>query len=98
MPWKRCRFRREDPGEGRDPDRARARDGRYPFEFRLRAVQLYLEEGFPVSLVAEEMGCSSYSIREWARAYGEHGEAALKPKPGRRGSRRCLLSASGVTV
>ena len=73
----------------RPGSRARGRTHRpYAYAFRLRAVQLYVEEGYAPSLVAREMGCSEHALYEWARNYREYGEAGLKPKrrqPGKTG-------------
>jgi len=75
-----------------DVGRARARSARirkgggvyhpaYPFAVRLRAVKLYLEEEYPASLIASEVGCSVYSLRDWIKKYERLGEQGLKAKP-----------------
>lgn len=61
--------------------------GTYPFEMRLRAVKLHLEEGFPVDLVAEETGISVFSIRKWVNRYRDEGEAGLKTKRRKNGKK-----------
>jgi transposase-like protein len=56
-------------------------------EIRSKAVQLYLEEGFPPGLVAREMGVGRSTLSKWVRLYRDHGEASLKSQetgPGRR--------------
>jgi len=58
--------------------RGGARRRAYPFELRLRAVKLHLEEGFKGELVAQELGVSKHTVWEWARLYRELGEAGLK--------------------
>ena len=63
---------------------------RYGLEFKLRCVQLRLEEGIPVSLLSKEVGCSQDVIRRWARAYEERGEAGLRRGVIPAGSRRKL--------
>jgi len=50
---------------------------RYPFELRRRAVQLCLEEGFPVEQVARELGVGFSTIGAWVRLYRAQGEAGL---------------------
>src|SRR5512143_2968417 len=52
----------------------------YPFELRRKAVQLCLEEGFPVEQVARELGVGVSSIALWLRAYRAQGEAGLQGK------------------
>ncbi len=53
----------------------------HPFEVRRRAVQLCLEEGFPVPQVAREMGVGRSTLTKWIRLYGDQGEAGLQSKP-----------------
>jgi len=55
----------------------------HPFELRRKAVQLCLEEGFPVQQVAREMGVGLSTLSKWVRVYREQGEAGLQPKPRR---------------
>jgi transposase InsO family protein len=60
--------------------------GRRTFAERLRAVQLHLQEGFTVELVAREMGVSLAAVGKWLQKYRQHGEEGLKdhsPGPGR---------------
>src|SRR5512143_2259976 len=52
----------------------------YPFALRRKAVQLCLEEGFPVEQVARELGVGVSSIALWLRAYRAQGEAGLQGK------------------
>jgi len=56
------------------------RDGRpsYPFEVRLKAVKLRLEEGFPAALIIREMGIGPSTLAEWVRCYRREGEAGLR--------------------
>jgi len=51
-----------------------------PFEVRLKAVKLYVEDGLPADVVAEEAGVCSGTIHEWAKRYREEGEAGLVPR------------------
>jgi transposase-like protein len=39
----------------------------HPFEVRRKAVQLYLEEGFPPELIAREMGVGKSTLSKWVR-------------------------------
>jgi transposase len=52
----------------------------YDFEFKLKVVRLYLEEGYKMSLLAQELGVSCYSIYKWAKIYRQQGEEGLMPK------------------
>lgn len=49
----------------------------YPFEFRLKVVKLYLEDGYPATLVAQQFGISGHSVYRWSRSYREQGEQGL---------------------
>lgn len=68
----------------RNPSKRRKKRGRtgppYPFEFRLKVVRLYLEEGYDASLLAQEFNISDYSVYRWSKAYREHGEEGLCSK------------------
>jgi transposase InsO family protein len=63
---------------------------RYGYELKLRCVKLRLEEGIPVSLLSQEVGCSRDVIRRWSRVYEEQGEAGLRKGVVSRESRRKL--------
>lgn len=52
----------------------------YPFEFRLKMVRLYLEEGYSVSILQEQFGVSGHSIQRWVKAYRSLGESGLHAK------------------
>lgn len=54
---------------------------RYTVAEKLRAVRLYIEEGFSMALVAEELNVSKTSVDLWLRAYRLGGEAGLEPNP-----------------
>ena len=56
---------------------------RYSAELKLRAVKLHVEEGFDLKLVAQEVGASDASIREWIRRYQEYGRAGLEAPIGK---------------
>ena len=50
----------------------------YPVEFRLRIVRLYLEEGYSASLICEEFGISTHSVRRWVKAYRQGGRTGIR--------------------
>ena len=59
----------------------------FPKEFKLRVVQLYLEEGYQASHLSKEFKVSEYSIYRWTRLYRQYGEKGLEPsvrKPAKR--------------
>ena len=60
----------------------------HPFEVRRKAVQLCLEESFPVQRVAHEMGVGQSTLSKWVRLYRDQGEAGLQSKPVRRNRQR----------
>ena len=47
------------------------------------SVEMNLEEGIPVDLVAQEMGVSDTSIENWTRKYRHKGEAGLYERKAR---------------
>ena len=49
----------------------------YPFDLRLKVVKLYLEDGYPAALVAQQFGISAYSVYKWCKRYRQHGEQGL---------------------
>lgn len=54
---------------------------RYPFELKLRAVKLYLEEGFSQAAITEELGLGVHTVAYWAQRYQAFGEEGLKRAP-----------------
>lgn len=72
--------RKKERGSARGRSRRRWR-GPYPVGLKLKAVKLYLEEGFEARLVARELGVTEHSLYAWAKAYREGGEAGLEPTP-----------------
>ena len=52
----------------------------HPFELRRKAVQLCLEEGFPVKQVAHDLGVGFSTLGTWVRRYRAQGEAGLQAK------------------
>lgn len=66
----------------------------YPIELRLKAVKLYLEEGFKPRLIAKEMGIGLSTLAIWVRRYREAGEAGLQmPSTGQKMSRAKVAPA-----
>jgi transposase-like protein len=49
----------------------------YPFKFRLKVARLYVEDGYPAPLVAQQFGISDYSVYRWGKLYRLQGEAGL---------------------
>jgi transposase InsO family protein len=81
----------EEVGEVKEKKGKENRFGRrYGFEIKLRCVKLYLEEGFPFSLLAKEVGASTDGIRRWVKAYQERGEEGLRNRVRSSGSWRRL--------
>lgn len=78
--------KRKTSGIGRNKKRRRR-----PFsaKFKLKVVRLYLEEGYPRSLVAREFDVAASSVGRWAREYRQYGEEGLQPKT-RKASRAAL--------
>jgi len=53
------------------------RSNRYGADFKLQIVKKYLEESLPVSVIRQECGVASNTVRRWVRAYRSEGEAGL---------------------
>lgn len=51
---------------------------RYPLEFKLRVVKLYIEEGFTSEMIAQELGICKSTVFSWAKKYREEGESGLE--------------------
>src|SRR5438552_4514879 len=66
------------------PPRGGARDSknsnRYSFELKLKAVKLYLEEGFTNPQITEELKLGPSTLSIWIREYRAYGEAGLKDR------------------
>lgn len=52
----------------------------YSFEFRLKVVKLFLEDGYPAALIAQQFGISIHSLRRWSKNYRDYGEQGLLAK------------------
>jgi len=69
----------------------------HPFEVRRKAVQLCLEESFPVQQVAREMGVGLSTLSKWVRLYRDHGEAGLKSQEAGPSRQRSKVAAAVKT-
>ena len=67
--------------KGRRTGKRKRRSTR-PFtpEFKLKVVQLLLEEGYQRSVIAREFDISDSSVSRWALQYRRYGEHALAPQ------------------
>jgi transposase InsO family protein len=94
--------RKAEKGKGSRPPRGATRRGPngpvssapYPVELRRKAVKLHVEEGLPLKLIAEEMGVTAETLRDWVRRYQQAGEAGLTPRPTCPGKRKAQLPAA----
>ena len=66
-------------GDARRPKKSTAK--RYPFELKLRAVKLYLEEGFSKAAITEELDLGMNTVAHWAQRYQAFGEEGLRRMP-----------------
>jgi transposase InsO family protein len=66
------------PPEGGRKRRGKKKVPPYPFALKLKAVKLYLEEGYSGSLIAQELGATQQSLSGWVQVYRELGEEGLK--------------------
>jgi transposase InsO family protein len=75
------------PGKRRSKNRGKVV---YPYELRLKAVKLNLEEGIGQGVISRELGASESSISVWVRLYRKEGEEGLRNKPpgGPRGKKK----------
>ena len=84
----------EQEAKRKNPARSRPKKkkgvGPYPFEYRVQAVRMQLEEGYPAPLIASEMGITDETLRQWVKRYQQYGEAGLQNQ--KRGSKRPRLS------
>jgi transposase InsO family protein/transposase-like protein len=78
---------RVEEKQAREP-RAGKQPRRYTAEERLKAVRLHLQEGFPQSLVCEELGMGRQTLMSWVKAYREYGEGGLTRKTAAQQGRR----------
>ncbi len=70
---------------GKKSPRKKSQKGRakvvYPYELRLKAVKLHLEDGISREVIGRELGASDSSIVNWIKAYREKGEDGLRSQP-----------------
>jgi len=52
----------------------------YPYELRLKAVKLRLEDGISPEVISRELGVGTSSLSLWLQKYRQHGEAGLRSK------------------
>ncbi len=57
-----------------------SKHNRYSVEFKLRAVQLYTEEGYSADMVVRELGIGKSSLSSWVKRYREEGASGLEPR------------------
>jgi transposase InsO family protein len=55
---------------------------RYGWEFKLKAVQLHLREGYSQQMVADELGVARHTVMGWVSRYQAQGEAGLQDRTG----------------
>jgi Transposase and inactivated derivatives len=53
------------------------RNIRYSAADKLKAVKLFIEDGYPAKQVSEQFGVSKSSLTQWSRMYREHGAGAF---------------------
>src|SRR3990167_9150854 len=63
--------------QGRRKRKLSKRSKRYDADFKLQVVRKFLEESVPVSVIVQECGVSHETVRNWVRAYRQHGAAGL---------------------
>jgi len=63
--------------QGRRKRKVPKRSKRYNADFKLQVVKKYLEESIPVSVIVQECAVSHETVRNWVRAYRQHGAAGL---------------------
>lgn len=63
--------------QGRRKRKVQKRSKRYDADFKLQVVKKFIEESIPVSVIVQECGVSHETVRNWVRAYRQHGAAGL---------------------
>lgn len=71
----------QPPAKPLDPPKAQAKikPPRYSREYKLAAVRLVAEQGYPVKKAAAELGISDRSLRDWIELFSREGEVAAVP-------------------
>ena len=59
----------------------KSKQTRYPVELKLKAVKLFIEEGYATEMVATELGIGKSTLGNWVKRYRENGVAGLEPRP-----------------
>src|SRR6267142_5268693 len=78
---------KKNPNPPRGVARRPKTSNRFSLEFKKRAVQLFLEEGFTRNTIAGELGIGIGPLDRWVDRYRESGEEGLRdlatgPHPG----------------
>lgn len=63
--------------QGRRKRKVPKRSKRYDADFKLQVVKKFIEESVPVSVIVQECRVSHETVRNWVRAYRQHGAAGL---------------------
>jgi len=71
---------------------------RHALEVKRRAVKLYVEDGYPSGVVAEELGVGQSTLNAWAKKYRERGEGAFAPSAPRRGRPQVSAAAKQKAI
>ena len=58
--------------------RAGKQPNSHSFDLRLKAVKLYVEEGYSTDLIVEQLKISDATLYRWAKRYKERGEEGLR--------------------
>src|SRR5688572_14634371 len=75
------KIKKDDPNPPRGVSRRKNKNAkRYPFELKLKAVKLYLEEGFTNPQITEQLQLGPSTLAVWVRDYRAQGEEALKDR------------------
>ena len=53
---------------------------RYSTDFKVKAVKLYLEEGYPAAVISQELRIGQNTLHGWIKLYQAQGEAGLEPR------------------
>jgi len=61
-------MRKKGKNKGR-AGKSKRRTQPYPYEFRIKMVRLYLEEGYSSPVLQEQFGVSGHSVVRWVKAY-----------------------------
>jgi transposase InsO family protein len=73
-------MRKKGKNKGR-AGKSKRRTQPYPYEFRIKMVRLYLEEGYSTTVLREQFGVSCHSVQRWVKAYRDQGSEGLIAKP-----------------